>query len=270
MTMSSMTGRAGNDAVMPVVMTIAGSDSGGGAGIQADLKTFHALGVFGTSAITCVTAQNPDAVTGIESIAPGMVLLQVDAICDGFPVSATKTGMLYSREIIEAVSDAVSRRSLPNLVVDPVMVATSKAKLLKDDAIEAVLANLIPLAKVVTPNLPEAEVISGEQIGSIEQLKNAARKISGEYGVACVLKGGHLDSDESIDVLCCDEEIHEWSSPWIDAEETHGTGCTFAAAVTSYLALGESLPVAVERAKAFVSDALSNTVNAGAHSPLGV
>ncbi|MDP6525086.1 MAG: bifunctional hydroxymethylpyrimidine kinase/phosphomethylpyrimidine kinase [Kiritimatiellia bacterium] len=265
-----MTGRSGGAAVTPVVMTIAGSDSGGGAGIQADLKTFHALGVFGTSAITCVTAQNPGGVSGIEAIDPGMVALQVDTVCEGFPVLSAKTGMLYSRGIIEAVADVVSRRSLPNLVVDPVMVATSKAKLLKDDAIEALLSKLVPLARVVTPNLPEAEIICGEQIDSMAQLKNAARKISGEYGVACVLKGGHLDTEQSIDVLCCGEEVFEWASAWVDVTETHGTGCTFAAAVTSYLALEKSLPVAVERAKAFVADGLRNAIRAGEHRPLGV
>lgn len=254
----------------PVVMTIAGSDSGGGAGIQADLKAFHALGVFGTSAVTCVTAQNPDAVTGIEAIHPGMVVQQIEAICNGFPVAAAKTGMLYSCEIIEAVAGALTGVSLPALVVDPVMVATSESRLLRDDAVEALLTRLFPFATVVTPNLPEAEVICGEEITSLKSLKNAARRISGEYGVACVLKGGHLDLDESVDVLCCSEGVYEWSAPRVGAVETHGTGCTFAAALTSFLALGEPMPDAVEKSKAFVAAGLRNAVYAGDHRPLGV
>ncbi|MDI6774228.1 MAG: bifunctional hydroxymethylpyrimidine kinase/phosphomethylpyrimidine kinase [Verrucomicrobiota bacterium] len=176
----------------PVAMTIAGSDSGGGAGIQADLKTFQALGVFGASAVTCLTAQNPDEVTRVAAVDPGMVAEQIRAICRGFPVAAAKTGMLYSAGIVRAVAREVRKQGIRKLVVDPVIIATSGARLLKEEAVAVLCRRLIPLATVVTPNLPEAEMLWGRRIRSLDDMKAAARGIGERFGVACVCKGGHL------------------------------------------------------------------------------
>jgi hydroxymethylpyrimidine/phosphomethylpyrimidine kinase len=256
---------------LPVVLTIAGSDSGGGAGIQADLKAMNALGCHGTSAITCVTAQNPDAVTGVESVSADMVRRQIDAVCDGFPVAAAKTGMLYSAELIRAVAQAVRERAIPNLVVDPVMVATSGAKLLRDDAAEAMCEALFPQADVITPNIPEAEALSGHVIASRDALEAAAIDLSERFGTACTLKGGHLAAsagDDVVDVLALEGETYVFTSARVPAHETHGTGCTFAAAVASLLARGNSLPEAVKGAQAVVAGALRNARPAGSHFPL--
>ncbi len=257
---------------IPVALTIAGSDSGGGAGIQTDLKTFMASSVFGTSAITCVTAQNPDGVSGIESISPEMVQMQIKAVAEGFPVAATKTGMLYSGDIVCAIAKMVNDYSLGTLVVDPVMIATSGADLLSDDALYALCAELIPLADIITPNLPEAEILCGYEINTKDDLIASAKEIGDKFGVACIAKGGHLDigSEEVLDVLYHNGEIEVIASPLIDAKETHGTGCTFAAAVTAQLALGESLTMAFKKAKSFVAAALENSWQAGAHYPLGI
>ena len=257
---------------IPVALTIAGSDSGGGAGIQTDLKTFAVSSVFGTTAITCVTAQNPDGVSGVEAVSPVMVQKQIKAVAEGFPIAATKTGMLYSADIISAVAEMVRDYSLGMLVVDPVMIATSGANLLRDDAVEALCSELLPLATVVTPNLPEAEVICGHTINTKDELIEAAKEIGDKFGIACIAKGGHLDigSDEVFDILYVDGETTVISSPLIDAKETHGTGCTFAAAVTANLALGYDLVTAFKKAKSFVAAALENAWQAGEHYPLGV
>lgn len=257
---------------IPVALTIAGSDSGGGAGIQTDLKTFAVSSVFGTSAITCVTAQNPDGVSGVEAVSAEMVKLQIKAVAEGFPVVASKTGMLYSGEIVLAVAEMVREHDLGALVVDPVMIATSGSKLLHDDAVDALCSDLIPLADVVTPNLPEAEVLCGHEIITKDDLIAAAKEIGKKFGVACIAKGGHLDigSDEVFDVLYVAGEVIVVSSPLIDVNETHGTGCTFAAAVTANLALGKNLPAAFRNAKSFVADALTNNRKAGNHYPLGI
>lgn len=249
---------------------MAGSDSGGGAGIQADLKVFHALGAFGTTAITCITAQNPDGVTGVAAISAAMVRRQIAAVCDGFPVAAAKTGMLYSRPIIRAVAACVRERRLPNLVVDPVMVATSGARLLRDDAVAALCADLLPLATVITPNLPEAEALCGRPIRSLRAMKVAARELAERFGTACALKGGHLPGREVIDLLYFGGICHEWRSPRVKAAETHGTGCTFSAAVAAFLARGLALPDAVERGRALVIRALRRPLHTGTHRPLGV
>jgi len=185
---------------LPAVLTIAGSDSGGGAGLQADLKVFQALGCFGTTAITCITAQNPDEVRGVEAVSAAMVSEQVRTVCDGFPIAAAKTGMLYSAEIIEAVAGIVEKCGIKNLVVDPVMISTSEVRLLKVDAVEALQNLLIPKARVITPNLPEAEVLVGHSIESLEDLKLAAGEIGEKFGVACALKGGHLGEGEMPEV----------------------------------------------------------------------
>jgi hydroxymethylpyrimidine/phosphomethylpyrimidine kinase len=254
---------------LPAVLTIAGSDSGGGAGIQADLKTFDALGVFGTSAITCLTAQNPDGVSGVQPTEPDMVTRQIEAVCNGFPVAAAKTGMLYSAGIVAAVAAALEGAGIAPLVVDPVMVATSGARLLQEDAVTALTDTLLPLATVVTPNVPEAEILGGRAIGDVDGLKDAARRIAERFGIACVVKGGHLAGQEIVDVLWAAGKLTVLSSPRVAARETHGTGCTFAAALAAYLARGRTLRDAFQGAAAFVAGALANASAVGTHYPLG-
>ncbi len=259
----------------PVALTIAGSDSGGGAGIQTDLKTFTAHRVYGTTAITCITAQNPDAVTGVEPVSPGMVVKQIEAVCAGFPVAAAKTGMLYSAEIVRAVADVVTRVGIPHLVVDPVMIATSGASLLKDDAVAALQERLLPRATLVTPNLPEAELLLGQPIRSTEEQQDAAEAIACRYGIACVVKGGHLeaDSDERphiVNTLYAGGRSFSFQHDRVAGGETHGTGCTFAAAVTANLANKLPLDTAVEQAGRFVAAAITHRLTTGHHQPLGI
>ncbi len=249
-------------------MTIAGSDSGGGAGIQADLKTFSALGVFGTSAITCVTAQNPDQVAGIAPLEPEMIQKQIKAVCDDFPLTAAKTGMLYSADIIRAVAAEDMREGIPILVVDPVMVAASGARLLQADAVEALCGDLLPKARVVTPNIHEAEILCGTSIGSVDEMRTAARHIGDKFDLACVVKGGHLSGDEVVDVLYDEGEESLFGSPRLYDVHTHGAGCTFSSALTAYLARRELMTDAVEKAKAFVEQALKQAIQVGRHRPL--
>lgn len=247
--------RENSGSILASVMTVAGSDSGGGAGIQADLKTFTALGVFGTSAITCITAQNPSEVRGIEPIDPAMVALQIDTICGGFNISAAKTGMLYSSEIICAAAAALEENNVPNIVVDPVMVATSGARLLKDDAVEMLCRLVIPLAAVVTPNIPEAEMLCGLEIRTVTDLGAAAAMIGDRFGVACVVKGGHMGGHSDIvDVLYEGGGTTEFALPRVEVSSTHGTGCTFSAAMAASLAIGKSIAESVEVAKRYVSE----------------
>jgi hydroxymethylpyrimidine kinase/phosphomethylpyrimidine kinase len=253
---------------LPVVLTIAGSDSGGGAGIQADLKTFAALHVFGTSALTCVTAQTPAGVRAIEALPTTIVSDQIRAVSDGFPIAAAKTGMLYSREIILQVARADVSQGLPILVVDPVMVASSGARLLKADAIDALRDELLPLARVITPNLHEAEILCGHTISTVEELRQAAREIGEKYDTACVAKGGHLEGERVIDVLWDEGEFYTFDGPRVNAKETHGAGCCFSAALTAFLARGELMARAVELSKLFVSTALENAPRLGHHYPL--
>lgn len=254
---------------IPAVLTIAGSDSGGGAGIQADLKAFTALACFGTSAITCLTAQNPDGVRGVVATPPAGVRLQIEAVLDGFPVVAVKSGMLFSAAIIEEVVAVLSERRPRWLVVDPVMVATSGARLLQEDAITALCEQLLPMADVVTPNLPEAEVLCGHPITDRQGARAAAREIGERFGIACVLKGGHLDTAALvIDLLYAGGELTSYPGPRLAVHETHGTGCTFAAALTAWLARECPLPEAVGRAKGYVAEALRQSRPCGTHWPL--
>jgi hydroxymethylpyrimidine/phosphomethylpyrimidine kinase len=255
---------------LPIALTIAGSDSGGGAGIQADLKTFAALGVFGASAITCVTAQNPDGVAAIHPIPPDIVEKQIKAVCDSFPVRVAKTGMLYSAEIIRAVALEDIREGIAVLVVDPVMIANSGARLLLADAIDALRDDLLPKARIVTPNLHEAEILCGHSISSVEELREAARTIGDKFDVACVAKGGALMGDSVVDVLYDEGEEHVFSSPRVPASQTHGAGCAFSAALTAYLARGELLKDAVAAAKAYVGHALRSGIQVGHHQPLNL
>ena len=261
---------------LPVVLTIAGSDSGGGAGIQADLKTFASTGIFGTTALTCLTAQNPEGVDAVEVVSPDMVTAQIKAVTAGFPLKATKTGMLYGAETIRTVVAAVNTFELGRLVVDPVMIATSGARLLADDAVEAMCTELLPLADVVTPNLPEAEVLCGHAIESRDALVAAAEEIGTRFGVACITKGGHLDQkteddqDVVVDVLYASGRTKVLASPRLPLVESHGTGCTFSAALTAYLALGFEPPMAFEQARLAVIRAIRHAVKAGDHYPLGI
>ncbi len=257
----------------PVCLTIAGSDSGGGAGIQADLKTFAARGVFGTSAITCLTAQNPGGVSGIHAAPPRFVVLQIAAVFDGFPVAAAKTGMLYSAAIVRAVARFWRGRGAgaPPLVVDPVMLATSGASLLRGGAMRALIDELLPLAAVVTPNLPEAEALAGISIRTPAGMAAAARIIHERCGCACVVKGGHLQGGASVlDVLWDGARLHQFRRPRLAARETHGTGCTFSAALAVGLARGQSLPRATAAAQATVYEALRRARPAGNHWPLNI
>jgi hydroxymethylpyrimidine/phosphomethylpyrimidine kinase len=254
----------------PVVLTIAGSDSSGGAGIEADLKVFSALDAYGTVAITCVTAQNPSNVHGIQAVDAAMVAAQIRAVCEVFPVAAVKTGMLYSAEIIRAVASEIVAQGLPVLVVDPVMVAHSGARLLQADAVEVLCRELIPHARVVTPNLHEAEILWGRSIASVEDLRHAARDICERLDVACVAKGAGLGDDEDnvIDVLFDEGEEYLFKGKRILSAQTHGAGCAFSAALTAYLGKGFYLSEAVARAKHYVAHALRLAVEIGRHRPL--
>lgn len=253
---------------IPVALTVAGSDSGGGAGIQADLKTFTALGVFGTSAITCITAQNPNAVTGIEAVSPKLIAAQIKAVASSFPVAAIKTGMLFSAEVIHVVAKTLKTVNCGPLVVDPVMVATSGARLLKLDAMEALFREILPRATVITPNLNEAEILAGCNIKSLKDLQKAALIISKRFGTACLAKGGHLDGGKVVDVLCVETEFTLYTAPRVRLRGTHGTGCTFSAALTAALANGKDLHEAVAIAKSFVTQALRQARPTGQHYPL--
>ncbi len=241
----------------PVAMTIAGSDSGGGAGIQADLKTFAALGVYGTSAIVALTAQNTLGVAGVHEVPPEFVAAQIDAILDDVGADAGKTGMLASSAIIAAVADRLRAHRFRNLVVDPVMVAKSGDALLRADAVAALKADLLPLAHVVTPNLPEAEVLVGRTLADEAAIREAAREIHAMGPANVVMKGGHRgDRSEAVDLLFDGREFREYRAERIDTPHTHGTGCTFSAAIAAGLARGMDVPVAVGLAKEYLTEAI--------------
>jgi hydroxymethylpyrimidine/phosphomethylpyrimidine kinase len=253
---------------MPVALTIAGSDSGGGAGIQADLKTFAALGVHGTSAITAITAQNTVTVTDIFELPPRIIVAQIEAVVSDLGVQAAKTGMLASSEIIAAVATAIEAHRIRNLVVDPVMVAKGGAKLLRDDAIDALLTRLLPLAAVVTPNLPEAEVILGRRIKTIAERREAARDLVALGPRAAVVKGGHA-GDEVTDVYWDGSEMVELPGTRVQTANTHGSGCVFSAAITAGLARGLDSLAAVRQAKDFISEAIEHSLEIGkGHGPV--
>jgi hydroxymethylpyrimidine/phosphomethylpyrimidine kinase len=251
------------------VLTIAGSDSSGGAGIQADLKTFAALGVYGTSAITAVTAQNTVGVNESLALQADLVTAQIEAIAADIPVHATKTGMLATAAIVEAVAAAIRELDLPLVVVDPVMVSKSGARLLDDDGIGMLRTELLPRALVVTPNIPEAEVLTGRRIQSIEDARAAAYEIHSRSGSAVVIKGGHAEGDQLIDLLFDGEMFTELQTTRIATRNTHGTGCTFASAIAANLALGHSLVDAVVRGQAYVTGAIEHALSIGqGHGPL--
>lgn len=254
---------------LPVALTIAGSDSGGGAGIQADLKTFTALGCHGTTAITCITAQNPKAVTGIQPIRADMVRKQIEAIFAELPPHAVKTGMLFSTDIINVVADFFAHKKRPPLVVDPVMVATSGAVLLKAAAIHALKNRLLPLATLVTPNLDEAQLLVGRKLHTLEDLLDAAEELATTFGCATLVKGGHLKlGRDAVDVLFDGKRFTVLKARRIKGVSTHGTGCTYSAAITAFLARGETLEHAVVLAKRFITGAISQSYRVGKHFAL--
>ena len=256
---------------MPVALTIAGSDSGGGAGIQADLKTFAAVGVHGTSAITCLTAQNPKAVIGIQACKTEMVSRQLEAVFAELRPAAAKTGMLLSTAIIRTVADFLKAQRFHPLVLDPVMVATSGAMLLKRDAITALRRQLLPLAMVVTPNLDEAQVLLRRQITSLTELQQAARELTDTFGVPFLVKGGHLRQlPRAIDILYDGRQLHEFSAPVVHGIQTHGTGCAYSAAIAAHLALGADLLEAVGRAKVFVTKTIRDSIRVGKFTALNL
>ena len=258
----------GNSSQSPTALTIAGSDSSGGAGIQADLKTFAAHGVFGMSALTAVTAQNTLGVTMVEVMSPAMVAAQIDAVAEDMPPAATKIGMLANAAIIAIVAEAVARHRLPNVVLDTVMVAKSRARLLDPDAIVALVERLLPIAMVVTPNVPEAEALTGLRITTVEDLHRAAIRLVDLGARAALVKGGHLQGP-AVDVLWDGRRAIEVSADRIDSRHTHGTGCTLSAAIAARLARGDDLEAAVRSAKAYVTRAIAQAPGLGhGHGPL--
>src|SRR5437763_1155297 len=257
---------------IPVALTIAGSDSSAGAGIQADLKTFSALGVYGLTAVTCVVAETPGRVSKIEPVSAKLVGEQIEVVLRSFPVAAIKTGLLFSAEIIAEIARTLRGQTSRPLVIDPVMVATSGNALLQSDAIETYERDLFPLATLVTPNLDEAARLLGRPIGDRFAMREGGRALAKKYGIPVLLKGGHLAGNEAVDLLFVDDNVMEFSAPFSRGIATHGTGCTYSAAITAGLASGLSLEEAVRRAKEFVSATIAQhhawgTVHALNHSP---
>ena len=256
---------------MPIALTIAGSDPTGGAGLQADLKTFAAHGVFGTSAITALTAQNTLGVQGLLETRPDFVAAQIDSIVRDIGADATKTGMIANAAIIEVVAAKVREYGLFPLVVDPVMVAKGGDPLLRAEARETLIKVLLPLATVLTPNIPEAEVLTGFSIASPEDARRAAREICRMGPKAVVVKGGHFEGEESADLLFDGEDFLVFPARRIESKNTHGTGCTFASAIAARLALGHTLREAVEGAKEYVRRLIAASVDLGlgkGHGPM--
>lgn len=253
---------------LPVALTIAGSDSGGGAGIQADLKVFFALGCHGTSALTALTAQNTRGVDGIHEVPPAFVEAQIDSVLADLPVGAAKTGMLASAGIVEAVAGRMRSSGTP-LVVDPVFISKHRARLLHEDAIEALRSVLLPVATVVTPNLHEASGLTGAEVTDLESMKDAARAIHDLGAKNVLVKGGHLDADEAADVFFDGRSIEVLEGRRFQTEDTHGTGCALAAAITAYLARGADVADSVSRAKLFVAGAIRYGLRlGGGHGPV--
>jgi hydroxymethylpyrimidine/phosphomethylpyrimidine kinase len=253
---------------VPKALTIAGSDSGGGAGIQADLKTFAALGVYGMSVITALTAQNTREVLAVVEPPLEMVRAQIDAVMSDIDADAVKTGMLSSAEIVAEVAAGIERYDMRNVVVDPVMVAKSGDRLLREDAVDAVIELLLPLTFIVTPNIPEAEVLSGRGIQTEADMIEAARAIHARGARIVVVKGGHREGD-AVDIVFDGTNVERLSSPRVETRNTHGTGCTFSAAIAARLAAGREALEAISDAKTYLYGALVNSYEVGAgHSPV--
>jgi hydroxymethylpyrimidine/phosphomethylpyrimidine kinase len=249
------------------VLTIAGSDSGGGAGIQADLKTFSAIGCYGMSVITALTAQNTRGVNGIHAVPAAFAVQQIEAVFSDMGADAVKIGMLYSAELIEAVAEALKKHRARKIVLDPVMVAQSGDKLLQDDAIEAIKTHLMPLADVVTPNIPEASVLCGRQLAQWSDIESAAKTLAQHGSRSILIKGGHGDENKSTDLLFLARENRfvSLTADRIKTNNNHGTGCTLSSAIASYMAKGRDIEAAVQKAKTFMNQAIA----AGAAYQLG-
>jgi hydroxymethylpyrimidine/phosphomethylpyrimidine kinase len=247
---------------IPVALTIAGSDSSAGAGIQADLKTFSALGVYGLTTVTCVVAEIPGKVSRIEPVSAEIVREQIEVLAKNFPIGAIKTGLLCSAEIVSAVANAIrgtdrmSAQQIP-VVIDPVIVATSGDTLLEPAAIEAYQKELFPLATLVTPNLDEAERLLGTEIKDRQAMHRAGKELEREFGTAILLKGGHLRGRDAVDLLFIDGRVVEFRAPFVPGVATHGTGCTYSAAITAGIASGVPLEEAIRRAKKFVTESIA-------------
>jgi hydroxymethylpyrimidine/phosphomethylpyrimidine kinase len=254
--------RSDSVATVPIALTVAGSDCSAGAGIQADLKTFTALGVYGLTAVTCIVAEVPGKVSRIEPLTARMVREQLEVLLKNFRVGAIKTGLLCSAEIVCAVAQTIqadgktTARSIP-FVVDPVMIATSGDNLLEPEAVEAYKNKLFPLATLITPNLDEAALLLETTIVNRKQMESAAKALAKKYRASILLKGGHLRGDNAIDLLFHQGELTEFSAPFVRGVETHGTGCTYSAAITAGLASGFSLIQAIKRAKKFVTESIA-------------
>ena len=245
------------------VLTIAGSDSGGGAGIQADIKAMSANGVFAMSVITAITAQNTEEVTDVFELPPSVIAAQIDAVFDDFEVAAVKTGMLSSATIVETVAKMLKPQEVVNLVVDPVMISKSGHTLLKPDAIEAVKKQLFPLALLVTPNVHEAQQLSGIRITSLAEARRAAKVIHGFGCQHVLIKGGHLIAERATDLLYDGRFFHVYKGEFIETPHTHGTGCTYASAIAAHLARGSSVVDAVQSAKTYVTEAIRHSLAIG-------
>lgn len=255
--------------MLPIALTIAGSDSGGGAGIQADLKTFHAFGAFGTSVLAAITAQNTRGVRGVHAVPLEMVRLQLGAVVDDLRPAAAKTGMLATRELVEVVAHAIRVHAIRDYVLDPVMVATSGDRLLDADAESALAEQLLPLAALVTPNLDEASILTGMQVRTEAEMRRAAEILVAKGARAALVKGGHLEADSVVDVLHDGRGLQVWRRPKLVTSSTHGTGCTLSAAITAGLAWGRPLRRAVEDGLDYVHRAIGAAPGLGSgHGPL--
>jgi hydroxymethylpyrimidine/phosphomethylpyrimidine kinase len=247
---------------MKRLLTIAGSDSGGGAGIQADLKTFHAFGCYGMSVLTAITAQNTLGVHAVQDLPPDFVALELEAVVTDIGVDAAKTGMLSNAEIIHALSKKIRELSIPHLVVDPVMRAKGGDPLLRDDAQHALIAEIVPLAEVITPNLPEAEVLAGISVKTKADMREAAKIIHRKGAKNVLVKGGHREQD-AVDILFDGQDFTEYFAEKIPTKNTHGTGCTYSAAIAANLALGKSVHDAIDISKKYITQAIKESLNIG-------
>jgi len=251
----------------PVALTIAGSDCSAGAGIQADLKTFQHFGVHGLTALTCVVSETAAIVRAVHAVPVALLRDQITLLLDSFPVAALKTGMLFSAAHVRVVAELLAAHPALALVVDPVMIASTGAPLLEPEAIVAYREHLLPLARVITPNLPEAEALLGSPIPNRSALESAARRLAEMFGTGILLKGGHLDGPDCLDLLVADDVLHTFSAPRLAVGASHGTGCTLSAALTARLALGDTLPAAAAAAKSYLNETLRHSYVF--HSPCG-
>ena len=247
---------------MRKVLTVAGSDSGGGAGIQADLKTFSAHGVFGMSAITAVTAQNTLGVSAVQDISPDIIAKQIDAVFEDMGADAVKIGMVSQTASIEAIAKQLSKHQARNIVLDPVMISKSGFDLLQPEAKEALIKHLLPIATIITPNIHEAQAITGCKITNVEQMEFAAREIYSLGPQTVLVKGGHLE-DDAVDVLYDGKGMKHFQAARVDSKNTHGTGCTLSSAIAANLALGDAVTEAVEKAKNYITEAIKHSFPIG-------